>query len=58
MKAIGTAKTIDFLITELYDGDLHAKRVVSLAHGTLGVLTGASLAVHAIGQGLAHAREP
>ena len=43
-------------ITELYEGDLHAKRVVSLAHGTLGVLTSASLAVHAIGQGLAHAR--
>ena len=43
-------------INELYDGDLHAKRVLSLAHGTLGVLTSASLAVHAIGQGLAHAR--
>ena len=43
-------------ITELYDGDLHAKRVLSLAHGTLGVLASASLAVHAIGQGLAHAR--
>jgi len=43
-------------IDELHDGDLHAKRVVSLAHGTLGVLTSASLAVHAIGQGLAHAR--
>ena len=43
-------------IDKLYDGDLHAKRVVSLAHGTLGVLTSASLAVHAIGQGLAHAR--
>ena len=43
-------------ITELYDGDLHAKRVLSLAYGTLGVLTSASLAVHAIGQGLAHAR--
>ena len=43
-------------IAELYDGDLHAKRVLSLAHGTLGVLTSASLAVHAIGQGLAHAR--
>ena len=42
--------------TELYDGDLHAKRVLSLAHGTLGVLTSASLAVRAIGQGLAHAR--
>lgn len=43
-------------INELYDGDLHAKRVLSLAHGTLGVLTSASLAVHSIGQGLAHAR--
>ena len=43
-------------ITELYDGDLHAKRVLSLAYGTLGVLTSASLAVHAIGQGLAHTR--
>ena len=42
-------------ISELYDGDLHAKRVLSLAYGTLGVLTSASLAVHAIGQGLAHA---
>lgn len=43
-------------ITELYDADLHAKRVLSLAYGTLGVLTSASLAVHSIGQGLAHAR--
>ena len=43
-------------ITELYEGDLHAKRVLSLAYGTLGVLSSASLAVHAIGQGLAHAR--
>ena len=42
-------------ITELYDGDLHAKRVLSLANATLGVLTSASLAVHAIGQGLAQA---
>ena len=44
-------------IAELYNGDLHAKRVLSLAYGTLGVLTSASLgAVHAIGQGLAHTR--
>lgn len=43
-------------IDSLYEGDLHAKRVLSLANGTLGVLTSASLAVHAIGQGLAHAR--
>jgi len=42
-------------ITRLYDGDLHAKRVLSLANATLGVLTSASLAVHAVGQGLAQA---
>ena len=41
--------------TWLYEGDLHAKRVLSLANATLGVLTSASLAVHAIGQGLAQA---
>ena len=52
---LGEDHLISF-ITELYEGDLHAKRVVSLAYGTLGVLTSASLAVHAIGQGLAHAR--
>ena len=42
-------------ITRLYDGDLHAKRVLSLANATLGVLSSASLAVHLIGQGLAQA---
>ena len=36
--------------------DLHAKRVFSLAGATLGVMTSASLAIHAIGQGLAQAR--
>jgi hypothetical protein len=40
----------------LFDGDLHAKRVESLANGTLGVMTGASLAVAVIGQALAQAR--
>ncbi len=42
-------------ITTLYDGDLHAKRVLSLANATLGVLTSASLAIHAVGRGLAQA---
>ena len=36
--------------------DLHAKRVASLSDATLGVLRGSSLAVCAIGQGLAAAR--
>ena len=36
--------------------DLHAKRVKSLASATLGVMASASLAVQAIGLGLAHAQ--
>jgi hypothetical protein len=40
----------------LFEGDLHAKRVLSLANATLGVLKTASLAVHTIGHGLALAR--
>ena len=44
-----------FLIS-LFDGDMHAKRVLSLANATLGVVRTASLAVNTIGQGLALAR--
>ena len=40
----------------LFDGDLHAKRVLSLTNATLGVVRTASLAVSTIGQGLALAR--
>ena len=40
----------------LYGPDLHAKRVDALAGATLGVMTGASLAVAMIGQALAQAR--
>src|SRR5262245_53571754 len=36
--------------------DVHAKRVESLANATLGVMTASSLAVSAIGHGLALAR--
>lgn len=58
MMASGALRQNDIVefISTLFDGDLHAKRVLSLANGTLGVLTSASLAVHAIGQGLAHAQ--
>ena len=42
-------------INTLYDGDRHAKRVLSLANATLGVLTSASLAIHAVGRGFAQA---
>jgi hypothetical protein len=40
----------------VFTGDLHAKRVLSLANGALGVMTGAALAVGLIGQALAKAR--
>ena len=40
----------------MFDGDVHAKRVYSLAGATLGVIKTASLAVNTIGQGLALAR--
>ncbi len=45
----------DFLKT-LFAEDLHAKRVLSLAGATVGVIASASLAVAMIGQGLALAR--
>jgi hypothetical protein len=43
-------------LESLFNGDLHAKRVLSLANATLGVVTTASLAVDTIGQGLARLR--
>ena len=46
---------ISEFISTMYEGDLHAKRVLSLSNATLGVLTSASLAIHAVGQGLAQA---
>lgn len=49
-------KDIHSFIDALYDGDLHAKRVESLAAATLGVMSSASLAVSLIGQSLALAR--
>ena len=46
---------ISEFISKMYEGDLHAKRVLSLSNATLGVLTSASLAIHAVGQDLAQA---
>lgn len=47
---------IEKFLTDLFDGNLHAKRVTSLGHATLGVMTSASLAVSLIGHSLAEAR--
>ena len=43
-------------VSRVFIDDLHAKRVLSLANGALGVMTGATLAVGLIGQALATAR--
>ncbi len=43
-------------VNRVFIDDLHAKRVLSLANGTLGVMSGACLAVSLIGQALAKAR--
>ena len=40
----------------LFESDVHAKRVYSIANAVLGVVYAASLAIHAIGCGLAAAR--
>ncbi|MGH8604141.1 MAG: hypothetical protein ACREXR_15620, partial [Gammaproteobacteria bacterium] len=49
-------KDIHSFLSSLFSEDVHAKRVYSLANATLGVMASASLAIHAIGQGLAQAR--
>jgi hypothetical protein len=54
-KQIGWEGVRKFL-ESLFGEDVHAMRVLSMANATLGVLNSASLAVHAIGQGLAQAR--
>ena len=52
-------KRFDFVhefLNRVFIDDLHAKRILSLANGTLGVMAGAALAVSLIGQALATAR--
>jgi len=52
-------KQFDFVheyLNRVFGEDLHAKRILSLANGTLGVMAGAALAVSLIGQALAKAR--
>ena len=47
---------VQLFVEGMFANDMHARRVLSLGHGVLGVLHAASLAIHAIGQGLAAAR--
>ena len=51
-----TLETTHQFLNVLFSGDVHAKRIYSLANATLGVISTASLAVNTIGQGLALAR--
>ncbi len=43
-------------INDIFGQDMHAKRVLSLANATQGVIDSGSLAIHAIGCGLSAAR--
>ena len=55
-KPIKTLEFVEEYLGGVFAGELHAKRVMSLANGALGVMNGASLAVSIIGQSLAQAR--
>ena len=55
-QAIRPQRVHDF-VSSIFDYDLHAKRVASLANATVGALQGARLAVGAIGRALAVAKD-
>jgi hypothetical protein len=50
-----TSASISEYLNDIFGQDMHAKRVLSLANATLGVIEASSLAIHAIGNGLAQA---
>jgi hypothetical protein len=50
-------KRVDQFVERLFEPDLHAKRVLSLANATVGALQAATLSIHAIGRALAVARD-
>ena len=57
---MATANALSFeqthaFVDHIFGADLHAKRVLSLSNATVGVMRASSLAIHAIGEGLAHA---
>lgn len=51
-----TPKSVLALVDRTFGDDLHAKTVLSLAMGAVGVLHAAALGIHAIGRGLAAAK--
>jgi len=48
-----SGKAVQEHLDELFGEDVHAKRVMSLANGVIGVMHAAALAIHAIGKALA-----
>ena len=53
---INQIEFVENYLQNVLDESVHAKRIRSLADATIGVMTGASLAVSVIGQSLAHAK--
>ena len=51
-----TCTQVQGFVSTVLECDIHARRSLSLPNATLGVMESASLAVHAIGQGLAQTR--
>lgn len=49
-------QNIQKYLNTVFEGDIHAKRIQSLANATLGIMASASLAVSIIGQAFAQAR--
>lgn len=54
-KVFSVERVLKF-VKSIFEEDVHAKRVASLANATLGVMSSGSLAIHAIGHGLSQAR--
>lgn len=48
-------ESVHKFVEELFEDDVHAKRVLSFSQGVVGVLHAAALGIHAIGRGLADA---
>lgn len=54
-RTVARISDVRAFLDDIFANDVHSKRIASLANATLGVLNSASLAVHAIGLGLANA---
>ena len=56
-KKIVRTEEVHRIVHTLFENEMHAKRIESLANGVTGVMHSGSLVVRLIGQGLAHAHE-